>query len=124
MENRTDAAGGSVANTLWDIGGRGLEPFGIRNRHPVILRFPRKERAFRHAVRAAEIGALPAGSMLPQDPNILLFCPLAFFILRPVHTPDSSHFWRKNPVAGQDLQEANRNGLLKSHGYQVNVSVE
>ena len=50
-----------------------LQPLGLGHRHPGILRLPGIERAFRHAVLAAEIGTLRACLMLLQDANDLLF---------------------------------------------------
>jgi lambda family phage tail tape measure protein len=65
---------------------------------------------------AAKISALRAslafvGKMVPQTiflpsstckiPMICSYVRFAFFIVRPLYGPDSSRFWRKNPVAGQ-----------------------
>jgi hypothetical protein len=41
----------------------------FRRRHPGLLRFPSIERAFRHAVLAAEIGTLRARLMLLKNPE-------------------------------------------------------
>jgi len=50
-----------------------LQPLGLGHRHAGILRLPSIERAFRHAMLAAQIGALRAGLMLMHDTNDLLF---------------------------------------------------
>ncbi len=95
---------------------------------PEYFVFQAETRPFRHPCLRQRSAHFAPASCSCKMPMICSFVSRPFFIVRPLHGPDSNRRWRKNPVAGHQTTTNLRQVRLfqdrACHGHQIGPVVD